>query len=67
MVIFVLGVDNQKQGPLKWASSTPNLLNVAASRAKEVFVVIGNAESWGKQEYFDIAYRYLAKELAEIK
>jgi len=29
--------------------------------------VIGNAESWGKQEYFDIAYRYLAKELAEIK
>ncbi|PFD96104.1 hypothetical protein COE15_18025 [Bacillus cereus] len=67
MVIFVLGVDDQKQGPLKWASSTPNLLNVAASRAKEVFVVIGNAESWGKQEYFDIAYRYLTKELVELK
>lgn len=60
LVIFVLGVDDQKEGPLKWASSTPNLLNVAASRAKKYFIVIGNASSWGKKEYFETAINHLS-------
>lgn len=67
LVILVLGVDDQRKGPLDWAASTPNLLNVAASRAKKYFVVIGNSETWGKQEYFDTAFKYLSKEVLEVK
>ncbi|NUJ09637.1 AAA domain-containing protein [Bacillus paranthracis] len=67
LVILVLGVDDQRTGPLDWASSTPNLLNVAASRAKKYFVVIGNSDTWGKKEYFDTAFKYLSKETVKIK
>ncbi|MBJ7987568.1 hypothetical protein JDS94_26490 [Bacillus cereus] len=68
LVIFVFGVDDQTNGPLKWASSTPNLLNVAASRAKNYFVVIGNSKIWGDLEYFNVAHNYLSKEaVVELK
>lgn len=59
LVIMVLGVDDAAKGPLRWASATPNLLNVAASRAKEYFVVIGNENTWGKMKYFDVAWEKL--------
>lgn len=62
-----MGVDDQRTGPLDWASSTPNLLNVAASRAKKYFVVIGNSDTWGKKEYFDTAFKYLSKETVKIE
>jgi superfamily I DNA and/or RNA helicase len=46
-VIFVLGApDIQQSGARNWAGSKPNILNVAATRAKEVFYVIGNRELW---------------------
>ncbi|MED1651702.1 C-terminal helicase domain-containing protein, partial [Bacillus pacificus] len=67
LVILVLGVDDQRTGPLDWASSTPNLLNVAASRAKKYFVVIGNSDTWGKKEYFDTAFKYLSKETVKVE
>lgn len=63
LVILVLGVADQNQGPLKWASRTPNLLNVAASRAKNHFIVIGNEYTWGNQEYFNVAKNELQKNI----
>ena len=46
-VILVLGAQayNQK-GARVWAGSTPNILNVAVTRAKEVLYVIGQKDLW---------------------
>lgn len=53
VVIIVLGGNPQKPGAKTWASSKPNLLNVAVSRAKERVYVIGNKAEWGKLPYFN--------------
>lgn len=46
-VIFVLGAPNADQmGARGWAGKTPNLLNVAVTRAKEVVYVVGNRSLW---------------------
>ena len=46
-VIFVLGAPEEEQrGTRKWAGGTPNLLNVAVSRAKRVLYVVGNRDLW---------------------
>ncbi len=46
-VIFVLGAASPEQsGSRIWAGKKPNLLNVAVTRAKEVFYVIGNKKLW---------------------
>ncbi len=46
-VILVLGAPSTAQaGARNWAGGCPNLLNVAATRAKEVLYVIGNRRLW---------------------
>jgi len=46
-VIFVLGAPNPQQtGARGWAGGSPNLLNVAVTRAKEGLYVIGNRQLW---------------------
>lgn len=46
-VIFVLGAPSPEQnGARQWAGSTPNILNVAVTRAKEAIYVIGNSKYW---------------------
>lgn len=44
IVFFVLGCDERSQGAAQWAvgSANPNILNVAATRAKEEFYIIGD-------------------------
>ena len=42
IVYFVLGADNMSEGAARWAVSEPNILNVAATRAKEEFYIIGD-------------------------
>lgn len=59
IVILVLGCDVYHQGGAMWASSKPNLLNVALARAKENIFVIGNLKVWKQRKYF----RYLASTL----
>ena len=46
-VIFVLGAPEPGQlGARLWAGKSPNLLNVAVTRAKEALYVVGNATAW---------------------
>ena len=59
-VFFILGAANSEQsGARNWAGKTPNLLNVAVTRAKEVLYVIGNRDLWKSAGVF----RALHKEL----
>jgi superfamily I DNA and/or RNA helicase len=57
VVIFVLGGDPAKEGAKDWAAETPNLVNVAVSRARRRLYVVGHAESWSKRSYFDVVDR----------
>ena len=46
-VILMLGAGRgAKAGSRAWAGGTPNLLNVAATRAKRVLYVVGNRGEW---------------------
>ena len=52
-VILVLGATRADQkGTRNWAGRTPNLLNVAVTRAKEVIYVIGNKTLWKEAKVF---------------
>lgn len=42
IVYFVLGADESSKGAARWVFSNPNLMNVAATRAKEEFYIIGD-------------------------
>jgi superfamily I DNA and RNA helicase len=54
-VIFVLGGDGDSLGALDWASDKPNILNVAATRAKFRLYVVGAHQLWSKLRHFDEA------------
>ena len=51
-VILCLGLDEKSKGAASWASSKPNLLNVALTRAKQRFVAVGDGDIWLRQPYF---------------
>jgi hypothetical protein len=52
VVIMVLGGNTAGQGARNWAVSEPNLLNVAATRAKRRFYVIGDRDDWQNRALF---------------
>ena len=57
VVIMVLG--GGTAGARDWAASKPNLLNVAASRAKARLFVVGDRGDWAKRRHFDVMAREL--------
>ncbi|MBC9719421.1 ATP-binding domain-containing protein [Streptomyces sp. TRM66268-LWL] len=55
VVILVLGTHPQRGANARaWAGESPNLLNVAVSRAKRRLFVIGNHENWRREPHFDL-------------
>lgn len=52
VVWMVLGCDNRLQGAANWAADKPNLLNVALTRAKHRFFMIGDVGLWGGLRHF---------------
>lgn len=60
IVILVLGCDAKNSGGASWASSKPNLLNVAVTRAKKHLFVIGDIKVWSDKRYFDKTYMKLS-------
>jgi AAA domain len=60
-VIIVLGAPNPAQtGARNWAGRTPNILNVAVTRAKERVYVIGNRRLWREAGVFSVLDQYLS-------
>lgn len=59
-VILMLGAGRgAKAGSRTWAGATPNLLNVAATRAKRVLYVVGNRTEWQSVGVFAAAAEVL--------
>lgn len=58
-VFMVLGTDADHAGAAVWASSRPNLLNVAATRARRRFYIVADRDLWGGVPYFREAARAL--------
>lgn len=58
-VIICLGGDSsgKSAGAINWASSKPNLLNVAVTRAKHALYIVGDVECWKNQNFFATAYQ----------
>lgn len=59
IVFLVLGSDPKSSGARNWASQKPNMLNVALTRAKKRFYVIGNKKLWGSCNYFNTMIKIL--------
>jgi hypothetical protein len=52
VIILVLGGSSENGGAREWAVSKPNLLNVAATRAKRRLYVIGDRNDWKQRKLF---------------
>ncbi len=66
VVIMVLGGDSENPGARDWVVSEPNLLNVAATRAKRRFYVIGDRTAWcGRPLFCDVTDLLVPRALVE--
>lgn len=52
IVVMVLGTAASAAGSRQWASRSPNLLNVAVTRARRRLIVIGDRTTWSRHRYF---------------
>ncbi|WP_433666927.1 AAA domain-containing protein [Nocardia sp. CA-136227] len=61
IVILVLGTATDQRGSRVWASDTPNLLNVAITRAKRRLVIVGDYRNWSSHRNFRVLARYAGR------
>ncbi|MEG8182958.1 DEAD/DEAH box helicase [Nocardia terpenica] len=54
VVILVLGTSDEQSGSRGWAAGRPNLLNVAATRAKRRLVIVGDHGNWSGLRHFNV-------------
>ena len=54
VVWLVLGCDQRTAGAARWAAAKPNLLNVALTRARQRFYMIGDRALWGGLPHFTL-------------
>lgn len=66
VVVLVLGGDPALAGAKAWASSTPNLVNVAVSRAKERVYVVADRKAWERYPYFQACSDMLPDALGRV-
>ncbi len=59
IVFLVLGSDPKSSGARNWASQKPNMINVALTRAKKRFYVIGNKKLWASCNYYSTMAKLL--------
>lgn len=52
IVYFVAGTDEKSDSAANWSCSKPNLINVAVTRAKEEFYMVGDYKRLSKKEYY---------------
>jgi len=59
-VVLVLGASaDSRKGARTWAGGTPNILNVAATRAKQALYVVGRHDVWSSAGVFSYAAKIL--------
>ena len=59
IVFFVVGTDKTTDGAASWAFGKPNLLNVAVTRAKKEFYVVGDRERLSQKPFISVAAELL--------
>jgi AAA domain len=59
IVILVLGTHPGDEIARNWVASSPNMLNVAITRARKKLYVIGNRRMWMRHAHFDLLARAL--------
>jgi superfamily I DNA and/or RNA helicase len=59
IVILVLGTHPGDEIARNWVASSPNMLNVAITRARKKLYVIGNRRAWMRHAHFDLLARAL--------
>lgn len=59
IVYFVCGTDITTDGAANWSCSKPNILNVAVTRAKKEFYIIGDSKRFQSKNYYSNIFETL--------